>query len=316
MLDSQQLESARQRLQRLPARVTIELDPGSDPDDRFAADLGEVLDSLAEVSAGNVTVTRRHSALYPGRPHFSVGNTHYLALPWGAELEPFLELLELQPQPDSGPESSPAAATVEVLVAPTCPNCAQVVRAAVQVAGPWPQLRLVVIDVQHHEDLGGAIKSVPAVIVDGTHTTVGPLDADGLRTILKGRDDPDHLPWALNSMIKAGRLAEAIKLVNSDKGFAAMARLMALGGLQERIGVLMVAEEALEANPHSLDGALPLLLPLLQAKDANLRGDTADLLGKIGAPGAREGLTRLLADPNPDVCEIAQEALEDLRCPS
>jgi HEAT repeat protein len=44
-----------------------------------------------------------------------------------------------------------------------------------------------------------------------------------------------------------------------------------------------------------------------------LRGDTADLLGQIGHPSAREALKSLLKDPNPDVAEIAKEALEALR---
>ena len=82
------------------------------------------------------------------------------------------------------------------------------------------------------------------------------------------------------------------------------------------MGVMLLAEEALESDPHCLDGALPHLLPLLEKPDATLRGDTADLLGTIGAPGAREALTRLQQDENPDVREVAEEALESLRQPS
>ena len=75
---------------------------------------------------------------------------------------------------------------------------------------------------------------------------------------------------------------------------------------------MLAAELALEDNPAALDCIVPRLLPLLEGPDVTLRGDTADLLGRIGHPVAREPLQRLLADDNPDVAEIAQEALEAL----
>ena len=56
----------------------------------------------------------------------------------------------------------------------------------------------------------------------------------------------------------------------------------------------------------------PNLINLLGAEDDALRGDTADLLGQIGHPGARKPLQALLHDPNPDIVEIAEEALEGL----
>ena len=68
--------------------------------------------------------------------------------------------------------------------------------------------------------------------------------------------------------------------------------------------------------PHALDAAVPHLLPLLVSDEDNLRGDAASLIGRIGAPGAREALSRLLADANADVREAAAEALDRLRQPS
>ena len=76
-----------------------------------------------------------------------------------------------------------------------------------------------------------------------------------------------------------------------------------------------------EANPISdwlfgAVGLVPGLLPNLAAEDPVLRGDTADLLGRIGHRAARNPLRTLLEDPNPDVAEIASEALEEIEARS
>jgi HEAT repeat protein len=74
----------------------------------------------------------------------------------------------------------------------------------------------------------------------------------------------------------------------------------------------MAAEEALEAGREVLDHLVADLVPILCAEDATLRGDTADLLGRIGHPAAKDALESLQGDPNPDVAEIASEALEEI----
>jgi HEAT repeat protein len=76
---------------------------------------------------------------------------------------------------------------------------------------------------------------------------------------------------------------------------------------------MMAAEEALEADREALDGLAPRLVPILSTEHAALRGDTADLIGRIGHPVATNALRTLLDDPNPDVAEIASEALEQVR---
>jgi HEAT repeat protein len=76
---------------------------------------------------------------------------------------------------------------------------------------------------------------------------------------------------------------------------------------------MMAAEEALEENEEALDRIATNLLPLLGMEDAALRGDTADLLGRIGLSLAVDSLKALLKDPNPDVAEIAEEAIEEIQ---
>lgn len=316
MLDDKQLKGAGSRLAALDHEVVLHLDPGPDEEDKFSQVMCEVLDGLAGVSDGKLRVERRPSAKFPGRASFSLGNIHYLAIPTEVELDPFLELVELHARQPGVEDADLAPGTVEVLMAPTCHHCPAVVRACTQMAAVRRQLLLVIIDVQYYGDLSYGIKSVPAVVVDRTHTSIGPLGEEQLLEVLRDRDTADHYARALESMLKANRVEEAAGMLAAEAGHQALAKLMVEGGFQGRLGLMMLTEEALEKDPHCMDGALPLLLPLLASEDASLRGDLADLLGRIGAPGARRALEDLLKDPNEDVREIAEEALEELREPS
>ena len=82
--------------------------------------------------------------------------------------------------------------------------------------------------------------------------------------------------------------------------------------LSLRIGLLTAAEEALEDHQTLLDDIVPDLIGLLSAEDASLRGDTADLLGRIGHRAALGALRKLTDDPHPDVAEIATEVYEEI----
>jgi HEAT repeat protein len=87
--------------------------------------------------------------------------------------------------------------------------------------------------------------------------------------------------------------------------------------MEQRVNLFLVAEEALAADEECMDGLVPVLKAGLEregplAEDPSRRGDTADLLGRIGHPDARPVLEALATDPNPEVAEAAQDALEEL----
>jgi HEAT repeat protein len=77
-----------------------------------------------------------------------------------------------------------------------------------------------------------------------------------------------------------------------------------------RISLMMMAEQLLENHPAALDPAVDALIDVLSVDDTPLRGDTADLLGRIGNPAAVEPLKKLLTDPDADVAEVAQDSLD------
>ena len=317
-MDDQELQTAAEALSSLQAPVELNLWPGSDPDDQLLVALRETVEALASVSGGKLTVQEAPTCeKYPDKPSLTVGNVRYLAVPRGPELAPFLSFLEaLSAQGDAATEEPLAPAEVRVYMASTCPNCPVVVGACLELAARFDQLHLEVVDAMYFTDLAGPLKSVPAVVVDGAYTEVGPLSGAELLQILRGRQDPEFGVDTLESMVSAGRFIETLSWLRQEDNLAFLAPMLRRSGIKERMGVMIMVEEALEEDPHGLDAAVPYLLPLLQEKDSNLRGDTADLLGQIGAPGAAKSLRALLSDDNGDVREIAQDALEMLRSPS
>jgi alkyl hydroperoxide reductase subunit AhpF len=314
MFNAAQLEKACRMLDAMERPLQIRLNPGADSADKFSRALCRVVEQLVLSAPDKLTVVD----LAPvDRPHLDVENVRYRAVPFGPELEPFLALLVALSGPESrlAPEQL-APAALQVMMAPTCPNCPRVVTVCGRVAAAHAQVQLEVVDVQYFADLAGAVKSVPTVIVDSTRSLVGNLSEQALLEVLAERTSGDYVKKTLASMIETGRFGDAVSLLVSPPGQVALAAMLASSTMPERIGLMLATEEALEANDRCLDGAVVHVLPLLKAPDANLRGDVADLLGKIGSPVARTGLEGLGSDPNPDVREIAADALDMLRKPS
>lgn len=317
MFENAQLEKAVRMLAGMEAEVEIRLDPGPDPTDKFSEVLCRVIDEIGKAGRDKVRVTRVEPT-EAERPLVTVANVRYRAVPFGPELEPFLELLVLLSQREAGSlkATSLAPARVQVLMAPTCPNCPRGVLAANRVAAAHPAVSLEIVDVQYYREVAGNVSAVPTVIIDGGRTVTGVLGEQELLDLLEERSSQTYLQQTLKSMVETGRMSEAAPLLSSAPGQEAFCAILAHSSMQQRIGLMLAVEETLAANPHAMDGAVPCLLPLLEEQDAALRGDTADLLGRIGAPGAREALTRLLQDGHPDVREVAEDALAMLRCPS
>ena len=316
MLDAQELKLTTERLSALESPLQMVLDLRPDPTSKFARALDEVAHEIAAAAGSMITLVPATGPEEP-YPSLRVKNVKYLAVPHHRELEPFLDLLLFM---SNGvglrPEPPLEAAHLELLMAPTCPNCPLVVRTCGEVAAAAPEVEVTVIDVQFFSELAGSCRSVPTLIIDGAYTVVGALSARRLVELLKTRGGPRYLEDALSSMLEAGRLAEIGPLLQSEAGHAALAVIMGQGTMQQKMGMMLAVEQLLEHQPHGLDAAVPELLPLLESEVPTLRGDAADLLGRIGAPGAHAGLSRLLEDDNPDVREVAEEALGMLRSPS
>jgi thioredoxin-like negative regulator of GroEL len=174
-------------------------------------------------------------------------------------------------------------------------------------------VRVVVVDVQRHQELAARFKvtAVPLTVLDGGLAMTGVPDPAELVAGIRERGGAGHRQRLFASLLEGGRLDEAVSAITGDCApFVAAWKTSTTGS---RMGLLLVAEKLLERDARALDDGVVELLPVTTAEDAALRGDSADLLGQIGDPRARAALEKLLADANPDVVEIAGDALEALR---
>ena len=176
------------------------------------------------------------------------------------------------------------------------------------------QVTSTIVDAQRFEELAARfqVKSVPLTLVDGELGMTGAVSPQELAAKILGRGDAQYGMRVLVSLVETGRISDAVKRVLAGDGASELAAAWLRSAMSLRMGLLMLVEEVLRANGRSLDGIVHALLPALDAEDAALRGDTADLLGQIGHASAVPALEALLSDPNPDVVEIATEALEQI----
>jgi thioredoxin-like negative regulator of GroEL len=204
-----------------------------------------------------------------------------------------------------------ADAELVIFVAETCPHCANAVRQAEAVARASPRVTVSVIDAQQSPELAArySVKSVPTTMLDGGLSWVGVEGAARIAERVLARGTADHERAVFASLVESGRHGEAIERIVDGGEVAHFAALWVASTTSTRIGLMLVAEGALERRPDALHETIDALLPALESADAALRGDTADLIGQTGNPAGLEALRPLLDDPNPDVAEIAAEAL-------
>jgi alkyl hydroperoxide reductase subunit AhpF len=294
----------------------------------LAAAFIELAGEIEKAAGGSVTVRQGEDGGPAAGPSLTLasgmrGDIHYLALPERLEAAPFVDLLlELVREPAPPHEEWARSlarleqpAEVLVFVSAACPNCAQAVRAAHRVALASPRITSSIVDAQRFEELAAQfqVKSVPLTLVDSELGMTGAVTAQDLAAKILGRGEAEYGMHVLVSLVETGRMSDAVKRVLEGDGASELAAAWLRSAMSLRMGLLMVVEDVLEADGRALDGIVGELLPALDAEDAALRGDTADLLGQIGHASALPALEAHRSDPNPDVVEIVTEALEQIR---
>jgi thioredoxin-like negative regulator of GroEL len=327
MLDERNRQRLRDGLAGGSATLELVLHP-ADGDSPLAAAFVELAREIEVAGGGSVTVRQGEDGGPAAGPSLTLasgarGGIHYLALPEGLEAAPFVDLLlELAREPAPPHEEWARSlarleqpAEVLVFVSAACPNCAQAVRAAHQVALASPRVTSTIVDAQRFEELAAQfqVKSVPLTLVDGELGMTGAVSAQELAAKILGRGDAEYGMRVLVSLVETGRMSDSVKRVLEANGASELAAAWLRSAMSLRMGLLLLVEDVLEADGRALDGIVGKLLPALDAEDAALRGDTADLLGQIGHASAVPALEALLSDPNPDVVEIVTEALEQIR---
>jgi alkyl hydroperoxide reductase subunit AhpF len=326
LLSDNDLMQVQAASEAITGPVTLRVSRGEVPD-AFEENLINTCRQISGVSMNRIQLEETPDSAIPGKPSLTlvgdrIGNIHYLAVPEGHEFTPFLDALMWVGRGKDVPDAAAceslrvlnAPVDLLVLIAPICPHCPQVVSAAVSLAAQQSSVRVTVADALQFPDLAERfkVKSTPTTIIDGGLTIVGQVSAAQLVDRVVKSVEGNSLTAVLDSMIQAGRAEDAATILCAERRPEAILPLYKAREFSLRMGALVVLEAVLEQNPRILDPIVPDLAALLEHEEVGLRGDTAELLGKIGNPAAAPALRKALEDPDPDVREAVEEALESI----
>jgi len=327
LLTDQDLQKVQEASRQISQPVTM-LVYGVQADDPFEKNLMNIARQIAGVSSDLVRMEDRNEPVLPGKPSITLSsgdaaNISYLAAPEGLELAPFLDAMTWLGKGEALPDSDTlrsldgltSPTEILVLIAAVCPHCPGVLRTIVSMAVGRPLLGVTVADALQFTDLAERykVKSTPTVIINEGATLVGQVTEREILELVLSVGDARSLTEVLKSMIESGRAEDAASLMCSKRQPEALLPLYVAPEFTRRMGALMAMEEALENDPRCLDPILEKLTELLSHEEVGLRGDTAEILGKIGNSRAIPALQKAAEDPDPDVREAARDALELLR---
>jgi hypothetical protein len=320
-------EGVREKLASSKGTLKILFRPAAEEGSALDEPLARAARRIEAASDGALAVERGGAAGLAGLPcltiaHRGLGKIHYQAVPDGPEAPPFVEAVlgpteDVESTGESWVERLSALerpAELLVFVGASCPHCPGAARSANRIALATPLVTVSIVDVQANAELAQrfGVRAVPLTLLDGGLALTGVIQPAELADKILSREDDGHGDEVLLSLVEQGRFDEVARQLRTARGAARFASIWKDSGTSLRIGLMMAVEETLEADRAALDGLVADLLPLLRAEDAVLRGDTADLLGRIGHRDATDALKALLQDRNPDVAEIASEALEEI----
>lgn len=209
-----------------------------------------------------------------------------------------------------------------LFIAPGCAACPHQIRSVATLTLASPKIAVEIVDATREPEFAAqyGVRSVPTTVVDDELIMVGVIPAPELALRILAQQGPDRDTVVFASLVESGRFSDAAAHIWEGHGVEAFGELWRKSTMEQRVNLFLVAEEALAADEECMDALLPALLAGLEgegplALDPSRRGDTADLLGRIGHPDARPALEALAKDGNPEVAEAAEEALEALGNP-
>ena len=322
-----ELDNLKKDLQNLPNQVNLII--REKEKDSFSRSLKNFAQAVEETSGGKITLNSSDDySRVPGVPCLSLykgakGSVHYLAVPEGYELPPFIQALKFTARGEA-PLSEKikekinqvtTPADLKVFVSPLCTNCPKVVEVVIKLAAVNSLLSVSIIDIAHFKKMAEqySLKSVPATIIDDDLVIIGVLTVERLAELLAQRGTAAYERERVRSLLESGLSSKVADLIVIGKESETLVTLFKEGDFFTRMGVLVAFEEALEKNPEPVKKMVPQLIELLSHEDHRIRGDIADLLGKVGDPRSIPHLERLTSDPHPEVVEAAEEALETVR---
>lgn len=193
---------------------------------------------------------------------------------------------------------------------PGCPHCPGVKRSLENLLREGLIGELTVADAATDPRAAAlSVKSVPWLKL-GPFRFEGQMSPAELRRWAEAATDPSGLARYFFDMLKTGRRRKVEELIREEPARAAVLAQLVTdpeAGMAVRLGIGAVLEELAGTGlVEAMVAPLAAALPAAQPRD---RADIAHFLSLIGSDAAREVLRGLTDDPDPEVREIAREAL-------
>ncbi len=201
-----------------------------------------------------------------------------------------------------------------LLLATGCAHCPVVLEGLSQLLKQGRIGRLEAVNIAEHPEAAQAVgtRSVP-------WTRIGPFELEGalipaeLASWVERAQTGQGFDAYYSHLLETRRPHKVSELIKQHP--ASLPQLIGLLADEEtpmsaRIGVGVVMEE-LDGNPVLLQ-AMQTLTALAESEQANIRADATHFLGLTRHPDAEAPIRQRLDDTNPDVREIAEEALQML----
>ncbi len=131
---------------------------------------------------------------------------------------------------------------------------------------------------------------------------------------MKDGQNDQSLEEMIADYMEKGFLDNIIDMFKYDKGLhEVITKLMKDERLRVRVGAIALIESLKEIGADNIEDIADSLVPLLKDENPVVRGDAAYSLGIFGFKKHIPFLRKLFNDDNPNVREIAQDSVEEIR---
>ena len=207
-------------------------------------------------------------------------------------------------------EQTPADA--EILISSHCNHCPRVLSDLTDLLKLGKIGTLKAINVEHHPEAAAsrAVRSVPWIkigpfILEGQYRTVE------LQQWAERAASNEGMAAYFDELLQNQQLARALSLVRAEPQWLDTLIDMATDvqtPMATRIGIGAIFEDLAETD--ILHQGLKQFLQMIQSEHPQTRADGAYYIGLLGPKFAKAHLSELLHDPDHEVREIVQEAIE------
>lgn len=262
------------------------------------------------------------------------------AIPSGAELRPFLEILAVLGEQSTPTEKAMGSRGVrrnphapselmellqnlqtpqelEVFTTPQCPHCAHMLLELVPAPFVASSLVIRVIDAalfpQRAKEAG--IRSVPTVLFGKDFRWTGRVDITHIFEVVCRKDHTGLSSAAAIRLLKEGKAPELARLIlASPTTWTDFAAVLTHPDWSVRLGALVVLEELSEKDPKKVSEYLPPLWEKMEAFPPAVQGDVLYATGIVGDASWKGRVLQwaLQNAHDPELVEAAEEALAKL----